>query len=910
MNILRLPPDPVQPTPLWGPYSKTYPGAAAQVDLDLGLRWDCTIFPAIYRGPVQVPCHRWDSGFNPAWATPDLSAWAYEFELPLWRGQLSIEIAYLRQDASTTLFHARFKNGSDATRILSLHLCGSLVFPWAARRPIAAGPVRPPTGPGNIWVPALAYTACERAEPGDRDGLPPDAIIPGETEVAGAVNGHAFRWQPGNPTTLELMAPENAPDGRFLRLRAAEDGEGFLTVETGDGGSYRLEVGGVGRWHWYEVRSGGRSLRLTWHGNGPLDCDGLLLTNQRVRPEIEAPLWSPAPVEIVKAGPEARLFRYAGVHPWLGMAWNGPPGRWREFQGRSLESMLNESLHNHVRDVFHGGGEGYFANAYLSYIPVPAGETCVTGVLSSGEKRDLLQTVAQRPCNQAISAAVDAARARCQKRYSGRHAPGQTRLAATLLTNIVFPVRRFGEWFAHRSPGKWWDSLYTWDSGFIGLGLLEVDPKLAVETLDHYLCPPANPHAAFVHHGSLVPTQALLALEIWNRTRDRAWLRRVLPALRRYYHFLAGHHPHSRTARMASNLLQPWHYFYNSGGWDDYPAQAALHRDTSGPLLDQTAPVSTTAWVIRFAKILRALEVANAEPNSTPTASGGAPSADPFKVDYAADITRFASALQNHAWDETSGVFSYVLHDERGKPTAIFRHESGENFNRGLDGALPLAAGICDPAQRGRLLRFLFDPAHLWTPCGLSAVDQSASYYRPDGYWNGAVWFPYQWIFWKTLLDLGEDERGALLATTLLDLWSESVNTTGRCYEHFLVANRQGAGWHHFGGLSAPAANFYAALHEPGRLTGGLDLLLLADKIEPSTATRNVTFQRTAANTPATLLYVPPNNRPEEIHLNGKPVASRFYGGDAFAITLPAATETGRLTFLPTIRLNPNPLNL
>ena len=37
------------------------------------------------------------------------------------------------------------------------------------------------------------------------------------------------------------------------------------------------------------------------------------------------------------------------------------------------------------------------------------------------------------------------------------------------------------------------------------------------------------------------------------------------------------------------------------------------------------------------------------------------------------------------------------------------------------------------------------------------AVDMSASSYRDDGYWNGAVWFSHQWFFWKTMLDLGED---------------------------------------------------------------------------------------------------------------------------------------------------------
>ena len=35
----------------------------------------------------------------------------------------------------------------------------------------------------------------------------------------------------------------------------------------------------------------------------------------------------------------------------------------------------------------------------------------------------------------------------------------------------------------------------------------------------------------------------------------------------------------------------------------------------------------------------------------------------------------------------------------QGSPPGILRHESGANFNMGLDGASPLFAGICTPEQ-------------------------------------------------------------------------------------------------------------------------------------------------------------------------------------------------------------------
>ena len=45
-------------------------------------------------------------------------------------------------------------------------------------------------------------------------------------------------------------------------------------------------------------------------------------------------------------------------------------------------------------------------------------------------------------------------------------------MAATVLSNIVYPIRAQGQFIRHYTPGRWWDSLYTWDSGFVGLGLV------------------------------------------------------------------------------------------------------------------------------------------------------------------------------------------------------------------------------------------------------------------------------------------------------------------------------------------------------------------------------------------------------------------------------------------------------
>ncbi len=151
-------------------------------------------------------------------------------------------------------------------------------------------------------------------------------------------------------------------------------------------------------------------------------------------------------------------------------------------------------------------------------------------------------------------------------------------MAATVLCNVVYPVRTRGTWIRHYTPGRWWDSLYTWDSGFIGLGLAELDPDRAVDTLNAYLTAQDTEDAAFIHHGSLVPS----VLSLFGAVESYAIAVAVAvfyPGLRRYHRFLAGEAEgldHKDDLR--SGLIRPWDYFYNSGGWDDYPPQVHVHR--------------------------------------------------------------------------------------------------------------------------------------------------------------------------------------------------------------------------------------------------------------------------------------------------------------------------------------------
>jgi hypothetical protein len=253
--------------------------------------------------------------------------------------------------------------------------------------------------------------------------------------------------------------------------------------------------------------------------------------------------------------------------------------------------------------------------------------------------------------------------------------------------------------------------------------------------------------------------------------------------------------------------------------------------------------------------------------------------------------------LQTHAWDEASGYFGYVQHDAQGRPQEIVRHASGDNFNRGFDGAYPLIAGICTPEQETRLLDALMSPEHLWSDCGLSAVDQSAPYYRKDGYWNGTVWMSHQWFFWKTMFDLNQADFAWKIANTGLEVWRKEVETSYHCMEHFIIETGRGAGWHEFGGLSTPVLSWFNAYYVPGHLTTGLNVWVTQQQWNADNSALSATFKlygtdRAQQCTVVACLHPQHSYR---VSWNGEPVHADSPLPGVLEITLPYKTAEGNL---------------
>jgi len=876
--------------PAWGPYTKEFAGISHVPDVDRGLRFDLSVFPALYRRRQTVPSVNSDTGFYAWSADPNLRTYTLRHVL----GEIDalfVDITYATHEVGRVI-RARFVNLTPHPQQAALHFLASLHFP-------EIGPYRQPTlhpaevtlPPGANWIDGSQYRELTLAEDSPLRHLPDNAEIWGEIRGNGLVHGVAlgmgFGSKPGHHVVYATPAgfdPVNTV--ALLRYRLAPGARTSLRATGAYAGTFKLE--GNGELQLCELPAGDHTLdwfRLEPVGGTELLIDGCALVRRGHQEQVRfhVPPLDCRP-QIGHDGKSSTLtLTYTPVGGCYGLAWNEGNSEVREWLSDNLERDFARFTHEHIKRKFELGGGQHYTNVFLRPVFLAPGETkdlyAFVGHDSSPDKlQNLLDKFRTHPeiFRQSLGATVGATCALPGHTEPGRvYAYGVERLAATVATNIVYPVRRFGKYTRHYCPGRWWDSLYTWDSGFIGLGLLELDPARSIDNLSAYLTEPGA-DCAFVHHGSPVPVQVYQLQAIWNRTRDLDTLSQLFPGVRRMHRFLAGRADRSRTRTLHSGLIRTWDYFYNSGGWDDYPPQKFL-RGTA--LTRTTAPVVNTAHAIRTARLLRELALLIDEPIA----------------EFDADIASFTKALQKHSWNPTSGWFSYVRHNDAGHPVGPLLHESGTDYNRGLDGIYPLVSGICTPEQEELFIRRLSDDAVFWSRCGLSTVDQSAPYFLTDGYWNGAVWMPHQWFFWKALLDLGQGDLAWQIARTALDTWEKEVRTTGCSFEHFIIQSGRGAGWHQFGGLSSPILSWFAAYFRPGTLTGGLDCLVLNQKSDRSSLRACLRLSGQETKRP-NLLVVLPGSSTSSVRWCGNPVPAIMRQPGTLEITLPAGSAEGELS--------------
>ena len=834
--------------PAWGPYGKKYMGISriAEHEFAKGVRFDLTVAPAIFGGDIKVPNATLPSGCHPWRCSPDYSIFTYRHDLE-WKDKVYAEVSYVRLTDESTLIRTEIVNNSELIQNCVINLFESIEYP-------SPDYCRLSLPEKCAFKKAVEYDSYDYAVKRPWDEQNADGFKKGEFADNRFVGGfglgdRAGKWhmphrylppfgsEKGDSFSLTLRC-DNSFENAVLavRYRTSDinyeqgkmvgvnyipsekssafllNGEKTVFAPTDELSTVFIPLG--------KVEKGDFKISLEALGTGGIEFDFFCICEKNDASEIitETAKYGYVPEFSAEAQPDGgykTVCKYPCVDgDFILRTFNGNT-RLREIATGALEDCMTARLSNSdptfddVTESFTGSfsrkhsDDGFFNNAIIHTIFVePHGRHIEYAVISKGETEYKSAVEYEKIYNSRLEEAAPVSLNRDGKKYE----QSCDILKATVMTNAVYPIYKHGEYIIHHTPGKRWDCLYTWDSGFIGLGMLDYSERFAEYSLDTYLSDESNPDYAFLHHGSPVPVQMYLYLEMLKRSNDKSKLLAMYPRAKLYYDFLAGKVRGSTTAKLKSGLTTTYDYFYSTSGMDDYPAQVAM-MDRN--IRDTTAPVISTSQLIRCGKILR---MAASKLGKADDAS-----------EYTADIERLTNALTEYSWDEKSGYFSYVLHDKDYNPTGFMLTENGENLNKGLDGIYPIIAGACDNEQREAILGHLKNEKEMLSPYGISAVDMTAGYFMVNGYWNGNVWFPHQWFIWKSMLDLGESDFAYTVARLALDIWKREVDYSYYTFEMVNVVTGRGGWFHNFGGLSTPITMWANAYFKAGTLNTGFD---------------------------------------------------------------------------------------
>ncbi len=852
--------------PVWGPYGKKYMGISRVADEDMltGVRFDFTASPAVFASGARVPNTTYPCGCRAWKCDEDYSYFSYRFDLE-GKDDVYAIVSYIKLNGEATLVRTEFFNNSEIVQNFIVNYFSSIEYRFDSfcrlRLPEKC-----------LFVKATDYSEYEYAikRPWDEqncDAMEKGTFLDSRFTLGKGLGDRAPKWhmphkflapfggERGDKVSYSLNSSHKFKDpvltvryrtsgiryeqGKMVGVNYTDGKE--AAVFALNGRDIRFEPSSELKTVKFDLDETPERIELVSKGGGGIEFDFFAVTEREDADRISAEM-NPCPVK-----PEIRIekeengfkasLKYENIDGEYILRTFEENTRFRNIDTGCLEDCLPSRISNadesfdDLTESFTASfrdkksDSGFFHNAVVHTLFARPGSSLVTyAVISRGETDYLEKDGYEKIFIQR------------EKEYKAftlneggkKYELSNELLKAAVLTNVVYPIYRHGRFIIHNTPGKRWDCLYTWDSGFIGLGTLDYAPKISRFILDTYLSCEENKNFAFVHHGSPVPVQFYAFLEMMNR--DSSVAGEFYDRLKLYYDFFTGKIRGSTTNKFKSGLLTTYDYFYSSSGMDDYPAQVSMMNDN---LRDCAAPVITTAQAVRIAKIMK---------NAAAYLKK-----DKDIAEYDSDIERLTEALNRFSWDSESGYYSYVLHDENREPTGKYVLESGENLNRGLDGIYPIVAGVCSDEQKNKILRHLKSDKEMLSPYGISAVDMSASYFRVNGYWNGHVWFSHQWFIFKAMLDIGENDFAFEIAKRALDIWKRETEYAYYTFEMVNVVTGRGGWFHNFGGLSTPINMWASYYFKPGTVTAGFDTLIEKAVFSPDKSEAEISVSKSSS---------------------------------------------------------------
>lgn len=816
--------------PKWGPYSKKYFGISKIVEheTEKGVRFDLVVLPCVSNTDAKVPNATIPVGVHPWECKSDYSYYSYRQDIE-WKDVIYSDVSFTRLDDDSTLVRTEIFNNSEMMQNCLVNFFSAVQFP-------TVNAVKLSLPEKCDFKKALDYKSFEYNTPRPWDNEVMDAMHKGEFfddrffEHRGLGDRDNNRYilpkysklgEEANDKISYEIEINNDYNNAVLAIRYRTtsvkpsdftiNGEPFSFKACDDLQTAYFPLG--------EIKKGTLTLELVSLGTGGIEFDFFAVAEEADKEKIVARLekndFMPNVLSKDKENGKLVKIKYNGIKEDFRLRTFNNETRLREIPTGCLEDVPTPRISqpdpsfDNMMETFSGefnwkhSDEGYYQNTLVHTLYIAPHTSHVEYAVISGRETDYKAVEEyEKLYLDAKNSAEKIELNEAGKKYEFSN----NLLRAAMFQNTVYPLYHHGDYVVHHTPGKRWDSFYTWDSGFIGLDMNIFNPDIAEYILDLYLSDEDNKDYAFLLHGSPVPVHIYQYFDMLCRANDKTKLYEYYERVKMFYDFLAGKRNGSTTAKFKSGMTTTFEYFYNCSGMDDLPPQVEMYKRK---LQLVTAPCISSSQVIRTAKLL---SIVAEHLGKSEDVEG-----------YKADIAQISEGLQKYAWDEEAGYFSYVVHDENGNPSYQLRSASGENMNKTMDGIYPLIAGITDKGQTEKILAHLQSEDEMMSKVGISAVNMSAGYYATNGYWNGNVWFSHQWFCWKTMLDLGETDFAYKIAKTALDAWKKEVEYSYYTFEMMSITTGRGGWFHNFGGLSAPVNIWAHAYYKAGSFNCGFD---------------------------------------------------------------------------------------
>lgn len=331
---------------------------------------------------------------------------------------------------------------------------------------------------------------------------------------------------------------------------------------------------------------------------------------------------------------------------------------------------------------------------------------------------------------------------------------------------------------------KWFSGLWAWDTWKQAVGTAVFDPALAesqIRSMFDYQVTASDPDrpqdAGMIpdcifyndpstgggnwnERNSKPPLAAWAVWSVYQSDGDVGFLREMYPKLVAYHEWWYRDRDHD-----GDGLAEYGSTVDPSNASDEDKRQAAAWESgmDNAPRFDAALGAGVVTNTDASGKAVGySLTQESVDLNSYLSAESGVLAQIADRLGRKGDADRFrasaaatAAAVRQKMYDPASGWF-YDTSLATGQPLTA--------RGRGIEGAVPLWAGVASEAQAAAVRSKLMDPNEFNTRLPFPTVAASSPYYNPTGYWRGAVWMDQAYFALEGLKRYGYRADASALA--------------------------------------------------------------------------------------------------------------------------------------------------